>query len=224
MGSVRPPDDYGEWMSGAAAFKRAFPDDLESAFDCYDAWSACSSKYECMEPTRHKFDQVPADYAGLAAPLTLDMLHWRARRRAEVVIHTLHSPIAQWGKPSAVFADLPTESLADGIALPKGAEPILPSSLKPEDGIVALDYLHYCWSDKVCQQIIFGLTIPEAVLQEARQRAEQRREKIDLAGRTLHKWEGKNLAADTAALADAIIASNPKLYRIDRNSRADIRP
>ena len=94
MGSVRPPDNYGEWMSGAAAFKRAFPDDLELAFDCYDAWSACSSKYECMEATRHKFDQVPADYAGLAAPLTLDMLHWRARRRAEVVIYTLHSPIA----------------------------------------------------------------------------------------------------------------------------------
>ena len=80
---------------------------------------------------------------------------------------------------------------------------------------MALDYLHYCWSDKVCQQITFGLTIPEAVLQEARQRAEQRREKIDLAGRTLHKWEGKNLAADTAALADAIIASNPKLHRVD---------
>ena len=80
---------------------------------------------------------------------------------------------------------------------------------------MALEYLHYCWSDKVCQQIIFGLTIPEAVLQEALRRGEQRREKVDLAGRTLHKWEGKNLAADTTALADVIIASNPKLHRVD---------
>jgi hypothetical protein len=36
MGLVRPPDDYGEWMSGAAAFKRAFLDNLEAAFECYD--------------------------------------------------------------------------------------------------------------------------------------------------------------------------------------------
>src|SRR5207237_10937275 len=40
MGAVRPPDDYGEWVSGAAAFKRAFPDDPDDAFQCPEAWSA----------------------------------------------------------------------------------------------------------------------------------------------------------------------------------------
>ena len=81
MGSVRPPDEYKEWMSGAAAFKREFPDELEVAFDCYNAWSACSSKYGGNEATRRKFDEVPTDYEGVAAPVTINMLHWRARHR-----------------------------------------------------------------------------------------------------------------------------------------------
>ena len=58
--------------------------------------------------------------------------------------------------------------------------------------------------------------IPDVALAEAGRRAEERREKIDLAGRTLHNWEGRNLAADTAALAEAIIASQPNLYRVDQ--------
>jgi hypothetical protein len=215
MGTVRPPDDYGEWVSGAAAFKRAFPDDIEAAFQCFDAWSACSSKYQGAEATRRKFDQVPVDYDGTAAPVTLDMLHWRTRRRAEMVIATLYSPVAHWPKASAAFADLGNESLAAGISRPKGAEPIPPNSLKSEDGIVALDYLRFCWSAEVYQQIVAGQAAPQQALDEAQRRSEQRREKIDLVGRVLHRWEGKNLAADTAALAEAIIASGAKLYRVD---------
>ena len=216
MGAVRPPDDYGEWVSGAAAFKRAFPDNVESAFDCYDAWSACSSKYEGGGATRTKFDQVPVDYDGVADPVTVDMLHWRARRRAERVINTLYSPVTQWPKPAAAFDGLPLESLTEGIPRPKGAEWIPPDSLKPEDGITALEYLKYCWSDKVCQEIVADNAVPQPALDEAQRRAEERREKVALTGRALHTWEGKNLAADTAALAEKIIASSPKLYRIDQ--------
>jgi hypothetical protein len=163
MGLVRPPDNYGEWASGAAAFKRAFPDDPETAFKCFDAWSACSSKYEGTEAARRKFDQVPRDYEGVAVPITVDMLHWRARRRAEMIVGTLYSPAARCQKVSA-FAGLPSESLGQGMTGPKGAESIPPNSLKAEDGTVALDYLHYCWSDKVCQQIVTGLAIPKAAL------------------------------------------------------------
>ena len=71
MGTVRPPDNYGEWVSGAAAFKREFPDDIEAAFQCFDAWSACSDKYQGTEATRRKFEEVPADYDGGAVPVTL---------------------------------------------------------------------------------------------------------------------------------------------------------
>jgi hypothetical protein len=215
MGAVRRPDDYGEWVSGAAAFKRAFPNDTEAAFECFDAWSACSTKYEGKEATRGKFEQVPADYQGIAAPVTLEMLHWRTRRRAESVIFAQYSPAAQWPKPSGLHVE-DFESAAAGITLPKGSEPISSNSLKPEDAIVALDYLLSCWSPKAYEQIIAGLTVPQSAIEEARRRSEHRREKIDLAGRTLHKWEGQNLAADTAALSDAIIASKPDLYRVDQ--------
>src|SRR5262249_17592256 len=214
MGTVRAPDDYGEWVSGAGAFKRAFLDDIEAAFRCFDTWSACSPKYKGKEATRHKFDQVPADYEGTAIPVTLEMLHWRARRRAEAVIGTLYSPVTQCKKPAAAFQGLVSD-LGAGIPRPKGAEPIAPNSLKPEDGIAALDYLRFCWSPKVYQQIVAGQPIPQEALEEARRRSEERREKIDLAGRTLHEWEGKNLAADTAALANDIIKSGAKLYRVD---------
>jgi hypothetical protein len=214
MGTVRPPDDYCEWVGGAAAFKRALPDDSDGAFRCYDTWSACSSKYGGTDATRRKFDEVPADYEGTAMPVTVEMLHWRARRRADMVIHTLYSPAAQWQKPD-FLKRLTCESAGARTTVPKGAEPIPPNSLKLEDGIVALDYLHYCWSEKVCQQVLAGQAIPDAAIQEARRRSDERRERIELSGRTLHKWEGKNLAAESAALADVVIASDPKLYRVD---------
>ena len=83
MGNVLPPDDYNHWMSGAGAFKRAFPGDPEAAFTCFDAWAACSSKYQGSQAAHSKFDEVAADYEGTAAPVTLEMLHWRTRRRAE---------------------------------------------------------------------------------------------------------------------------------------------
>ena len=92
MGTVRPPDDYNEWMSGAAACKRQFPDDMDLAFECYDSWSACSGKYEGSEATRKKFDEVAAEYKGEAIAVTLDMLHWRTRRRAENVIRAVYFP------------------------------------------------------------------------------------------------------------------------------------
>ena len=99
MGKVRPPDRYGDWMSGAAAFKRAFPDDTEAAFQLFDEWSACSLKYEGTEATRRKFDQVPTDYTGAAVPVTLEMLHWRARRRAQGVIDALYPRAAHRPNP-----------------------------------------------------------------------------------------------------------------------------
>jgi hypothetical protein len=215
MGAVRPSDDYSEWAAGAAAFKRAHPDDTAVAFRCFDVWSSCSSKYKGTEATRCKFDEVPADYDGTAAPLMLDMLHWRARRRAETVLGALYSPTAHWQKSSA-FDDLSPESLADVTFRPKGAESIEPGSLKPKDGILALEYLSYCWSGIVYEQIIAGFSIPQAVLDEVKEPDDQRRLEIDVADRCLHIWGGKDLAADTAALADAIIAADPQLYRIDQ--------
>jgi hypothetical protein len=148
LGAVRPPNDYSEWISGAAAFKRAFPDDIDAAFQCFDAWSACSAKYGGTEPTRRKFEEVPADYDGGAVPVTLGMLHWRARRRAEAVIAGLYSTARQWEKADA-YAEAAVESLAAGIPRPKGAEPIPPNSFRPEDGIVALEYRDFCWSANV---------------------------------------------------------------------------
>src|SRR5207245_1479100 len=61
MGAARPPDEYGEWAAGAAAFKREYPDDSDLAFQCFDAWSSCSSKYKGTEAARLKFDEVPAE-------------------------------------------------------------------------------------------------------------------------------------------------------------------
>jgi hypothetical protein len=213
MGAVRPPDEYGEWMSGAAAFKRAFPDDFETACQCFDVWSACSTKYGGTEATRRKFDQVPIEYDGAAVPVTLEMLHWRARRRAVAVLGALYSPAIQWPKPSAL--DTGADDLDAGMLPARGAEPIRPHSLKLEDGIVALRYLHCCWSKNAIKKILAGYAIPQPTVDRAEQSAERWREKIDLGGRTLHIWEGKNLAADMASLADAIIASSPKLHRVD---------
>src|SRR5262249_18006232 len=42
MGAVRPLNEYNEWMSSAAACKRAFPDDMDVAFELFDTLSACS--------------------------------------------------------------------------------------------------------------------------------------------------------------------------------------
>jgi hypothetical protein len=214
MGTVFPPDDYNHWMSGAAAYKRALPNDPEAAFLCFDAWSACSSKYQGTQAARAKFDDVAADYEGTAAPVTLEMLHWRARRRAEAILRALYSPSAHWQKASA-FEGLDPESVGAGVILPKGAEPIPPGTLKPGDGIAAIEYLRYCWSEKVYRAIFAEHAIPQSVLEEAQRLTDQRRENLDLAGRRPHIWDGNDLAKDTAALADAIVAADPQLYRID---------
>src|SRR5262249_17379075 len=85
--------------------------------------------------------------------------------------------------------------------------------LKSDDAVLALEYLIYCWNEKLCREIAADCAVPKPVMEEARRRAEERREKIALDGRTLHIWEGKDLAADMASLSEAIIGSNPKLYR-----------
>jgi hypothetical protein len=207
MGTVRPPDDYGEWIAGAAAFKRAFSGNPEAAFQCFDAWSDCSTKYPGTRVARDKFEEMTADYEGTAAPLTLDMLHWRARRRAESVIRALYSPAPK----AASLEEIAPENADAATICPKGAEPIPSNTLSADDRIVALEYLLHCWSEKDYQSILAACKIPQEALDEAKRRNEQ----SDLAGRTLHMWGGKDLAADTAALADAIVAANPQLYRID---------
>ena len=125
MGKLRSSDDYGEWVAGAAAFKRAFPDDFEAAFRCFDAWSTCSTKYPGTDPARRKFDQVTADYEGTAAPLTLDMLHWRARRRAEAIIRALYPT----GPKAAALEDVAPANTDAATIWPKGGEPIPPNTV-----------------------------------------------------------------------------------------------
>jgi hypothetical protein len=219
LGAVLPPDDYGDWMSGAGAFKRAMPKDPDGAFQCYSAWSACSSKYQGPEDTRRKFDQVPADYDGPALPVTLGILHWRARRRAEAVIATLYQPV--WPGPVGLHKPADNESVTctgnQPAPVPPGgaAGPVDPGSPSPEDGIVAVDYLAFCWKDEVLQNLARLHAIPPDVLAEAKRRGDERRERIDLAGRTLHRWGGKDLAEDTKALCAAIINSGAPLFRID---------
>jgi hypothetical protein len=220
LGVVLPPDRYGDWIAGAGAFKRALPGDSEGAFRCFDEWSACSKKYEGTAATRRKFDQVPVEYAGTADPATTDMLHWRARRRAEAVIGAAFPP--KWAlsalppQQATVRKNFPESSdLANGIPLSRGAEAVSPDNVTAEDGVVAADYLLFCWSKNVLESLLENHSIPNAVLQEATRRGEERRERIDLAGRTLHRWEGKNLADDTRALCTAIVESGAKLYRID---------
>jgi hypothetical protein len=107
--------------------------------------------------------------------------------------------------------------LAAGIPRARGAEPISPNSVTPQDGIIAIDYLRFCWGDKVLQDIITAHAIPSTILDEARRRCEERRENIDLAGRTLHIWEGKDISADTRALSDAIVTSGARLFRVDHS-------
>jgi hypothetical protein len=143
------------------------------------------------------------------------MLQWRTRRRAEAVLDALYSPATKWQVPDALKG-VSCESAGAGITLPKGAEPIPLNSLKHEDGLAALDYLRFCWSTNVYQQIVAAHVIPRKVLEQAWHRSEERREKIELSERILHNWEGRNLASDTAALCDVIVASKPKLYRIDK--------
>jgi len=141
------------------------------------------------------------------------MLHWRARRRAEKVISTLYSLAPHSTNDEAVEP----ESLDPGITLPKGSEPILLDTLSAENGIVALDYLGCCWGDKILGEAVSGLIVPSEILAEARCRTEERQKRIELSGRTPHVWGGKNLAEDTAALADTIIASGAKIYRHDKS-------
>jgi hypothetical protein len=207
MGAVLPPDEYGDWMSSAAAFKRLLPDDAEAAFQLFDLYSACSSKYEGSKATRRKFDDVAAHYDGNAKPVTTEMLHWRTRRHAVKVLETLY-PLVTQPPPN------------DAPQFPDGTQtkvpPLSRDGIKPEDGIVALEYLLSCWSETVYRQITDGLAIPSGVREEVHRRVEETRTKIGLDGRILHTWEGQNLAADTAALADAIIGASPNLFRVDQ--------
>jgi hypothetical protein len=57
---------------------------------------------------------------------------------------------------------------------------------------------------------------PQAVLEEVERLTDERRERVDLAGRSLPVWSGKDISADTAALADTIVTSGAKLYRTDK--------
>jgi hypothetical protein len=221
LGAVFPPDQYGDWMPGAGAFKRRFPDNPAAALQCFDVWSACSDKYDGPEATRQKFDQVSAEYSGSAAPVTVEMLHCRGRRRAEAVIAAIYPaawalapPPAQFVAPGEVTS--PGNELSAGVLRPKGPEPIAPGSITPEDGTVALEYLRFCWGATVWQQITERHTIPKSVLEEVQRRVDERREKVELDGRTLHIWSGNNLAADTQGLAQAITRSNTKLFRCDK--------
>lgn len=157
---------------------------------------------------------MSTDYNGIAAPLMLDILHWRARRRAETVIQALYLPASNRANANTPDGSAP-DSIGVGTIWPKGAEPIPPNTLSAEDGILALEYLLHCWSDKACQSIFTRHEIPPPAMDEAKRRDEERRHRIDLAGRILHEWNGKDLATDTAALADAIVRANPRLYRID---------
>ena len=149
MGAVRPPDDYEDWFPGAAAFKREHPDDEERAFACFDAWSACSlTGYKDTEDARCKFDRVPADYDGPAIPVTVAMLYSAARRRAVKVLTTLYP--TQLGEIviAEAFKHLPTQNLGEGIGPGKplkGDEPIAPGSIGPKDGLVALEFLLFCF-------------------------------------------------------------------------------
>jgi hypothetical protein len=86
MGAVLPPDDYTNWMSSAGAFKRAFPNDEEAAWACFNVLSGYSfeDKNQTTEAERRKkFDEVSAEYEGEAVAVTIDMLHGRTRRCAE---------------------------------------------------------------------------------------------------------------------------------------------
>lgn len=217
LGKVRPPNEYTEWMSGAGAFKRAYPSDRELAFRCFDAWSAGSPspKYEGTEVARRKFEEVPAEYDGPAAPVDLGMLHWRARRRAQKVLSVSYSPTRYWTKLE-VFDELEPQSLGAGITPEKGSEPIPRDSLSREDQIIALEYLEFCWGSGVLGEAISGLLVPSEALSEAHRRCEETCKAGELAGRAPHIWVGKNLAEDTATLAGTIISSGAKLFRHDK--------
>jgi hypothetical protein len=215
MGAVLSPDLYGDWMSGAAAFKRAFPDNIEAAFVCFDAWSASSAKYAGTEAARRKFDQVPAQYTGPAVPVTLSMLHWRARRRAEEVIGKIYQRIV--ASVLAITRPTPCGEVTNAGNQPGASiSPRATDDASRGDAIAALDYLSFCWGKKVFEEITAAYAVPPADLDEAQRRGKERRETIDLAGRTLHRWGGKDLAADTAALGTAIVSSGAKLYRVDK--------
>ena len=111
------------------------------------------------------------------------------------------------------FKHLPVQNLGEGIEPgkpAKGDEPIEPSSIGPKDGMVALEFLLFCFSE-TSEALIEGIPIPQHVLDKARALTNDRRERIDLNGRTLHIWDGRDIAADTGALGDAILASDAKL-------------
>jgi hypothetical protein len=215
MGAARPPDEYDDWYPAAAAFKREYPNDEERAFLLFDAWSSCSSKYEGPDDTRKKFDQVPAQYEGHAIEVVVGMLYARAKRRALKVLKTLYPlhpgeivPIAEefkklnlgplFGNPDA--------------APQKGDEPIELGGIKPEDGLIALEFLLFCYGEKAIE----GMPIPPAVLEKAQEATEARRLRIDLNGRVTHDWEGRtDIFTNTQSLAETIVDAGAELYRVD---------
>ena len=175
------------------------------------------SKYEGSEATAKKFDAVPAEYKGEAIAVTLDMLHWRARRRAENVIRAVYFP--KIGPIAEAFKTLPIENLGADLICPKGGEPIPPGTVGPKDGLTALEYLLFCWSERALE----GLKIPPNVLEEARGSTQARRERIDLGGRRLHIWNGGDLAAGTEALVADILASDTKFFCYDKENDVPVR-
>jgi hypothetical protein len=220
MGAARPPDEYDDWYPAAAAFKREYPNDEERAFLLFDAWSSCSkTKYEGPDEARKKFDYVPAEYVGPAIEVVVGMLYARAKRRALKVLKTLYPMYpGQIIDIADELKKLPLEPLfgpLDGLvagnpnaAPQKGDEPIEPGDIKPEDGLIALEFLLFIYGNKSIE----GIPIPPAVLEKAREATEARRERIDLNGRVLHIWDGTDLASGTEALGDAIVAADIGLY------------
>src|SRR5215831_5283987 len=214
MGAVRPLNDYTEWMSSAGACKRAFSDDEEAAFTCFDTLSACSPPkiYKDADAARKKFDQVSLEYDGDKIPVTLDILHARAKRRAIEVIRTLYSPQLD---PSPKLAQLDPDQdyLGAGIdgdgVYPKGGEPIPPGTLKPEDGIDALEYILFSWSEKTLE----GLHVPPRDLEEARRRTGERRKSLDLDG-------GPQSSGDAADNAEISRLAKLSLFDYDRERKA----
>jgi hypothetical protein len=220
-GAVLPPDAYDQWFKWAAACKRAFPDDLEGAFQLFDCYSDSGLYRNAGEDRRKKFDQVPVEYDGSAVPVTLEMLDWRVLHRAKEVLQALYSPVLPEVtitkiQVSPLFAATynPSDNLAVGIEASHLEETV--SRVKPEDGLAALEYLLFRWTEKIHKPIIDGLKIPPRVLEEAKRRTEERREQIDLDGRVLFRWEGRNLSADTTDLANAVIDAGAPVFKVDQ--------
>jgi hypothetical protein len=227
-GAVLPPDNYDNWFKWAGACKRAFPDDPEGAFKLFEAYSdnGAWKDIDDLEARVKKFGDVDAEYHGPADPVTIEMLDWRVRSCAKQILRRVYSPAS----PEAVVVYVPPGAKTDpaffedwdpsdvlGKRVCATDDPAPPgSSPRAGDGMAALEYLLFCWVPKVHDPIIAELKVPAPVLEEARRRTEERRERIDLDGRTLFHWDGRNLATNTTDLANATIDANAPVYKYDR--------